>query len=153
MNTKYYVILIAAIFMASYFAGNIITRDDQYNAIDVPAQYMKSACNPVQTACEISLAGNVISYRITGSLSALQKFKVEVQALDIEIEDIQVKFLMPGMNMGKNDYALVNKQGSIWTQDVILPVCSLSRKDWISQLEIRYSGRIWNIEFSLVQQR
>ena len=153
MNTKYYGVLIAAIFMASYFAGNIITSRDQYNAIDIPTQHMKSACNPVQKACEISLAGNIVSYRIIGSISALQKFQVEVQALDIEIEDIQIKFLMHGMNMGKNDYALVNKQGSIWMQDVILPVCSLSRNNWISQLEIKYSGRIWNVEFSLVQQR
>jgi hypothetical protein len=148
---KFYPLLILGVFIAAYFLGQSI---DSQNSGKEPTEVVmvKSACNPTQQPCNISLAGNIIVYRILTVPSALKSFQVEVQAFDTPIDSIRLRFLMADMDMAKNEYYLVNKGNNSWRQEVILPVCSLRRKDWLNQLEIEYDGRYWLTEFTFRQR-
>ena len=139
------------VFIGSYFLGKIINTEPQ-NDPNLKIEKIKSICDPTQKICEVSLSGSLVLYQILGKPSALKKFKVELDAFELPIKNIRVNFLMPGMDMGMNHYSLENKNGSIWTREVILPVCTLSRNDWVNQLEIEHEGQNWIIEFSFVQR-
>jgi len=137
--------------MASYLLGKNI--DYQYNnkGTDLKTTLIKSACDPTKTICDISLAGHMISYKISGNPSALKKFRVELQSSEA-INSARVNFLMRGMDMGKNDYHLVSDGSNSWMQEVVLPVCSLGQKSWVNQLEIELDAQYWLIEFSFKQR-
>ena len=150
MKSKYYFIFIPVILVASYLLGKNI--DYQYNKdIDNQAALIKSSCDPTKTACNISFAGYMINYKILGNPSALKKFTVELQSFDA-INSVKVDFSMRGMDMGKNDYYLVNNGSNNWTREVVLPICSLGQNNWINQLEIELDGRYWLVEFSFDQK-
>ena len=151
MNNKILLIIVGFVFIGSYFLGKIINTEPQ-NDPNLKIEKIKSICDPTQKICEVSLSGSLVLYQILGKPSALKKFKVELDAFELPIKNIRVNFLMPGMDMGMNHYSLENKNGSIWTREVILPVCTLSRNDWVNQLEIEHEGQNWIIEFSFVQR-
>jgi len=44
-------------------------------------------------------------------------------------------------------YRLLNKGNGLWESDVVLPVCSLVRSDWMAILEVQYQETWWRGEF------
>jgi len=152
MKNKIYIVLIAAIFIASYFSGKYLNnkseREKQFSEITV----IKSACNPVKNICSVSVSDNYITYSLLDSPLALTKFRIEAKPDGFTPDNIRTSFFMRNMNMGKSDYSLVNNGRNIWTQKAILPVCSLGRSDWVNLLEIEYKERVWRIEFYFEQK-
>jgi hypothetical protein len=67
---------------------------------------------------------------------ALQPFDVRARLLDdVPVTAIEVGFVMPGMQMGLNRYALVHEGDDIWRARVTLPVCMSGRSDWVAEFE------------------
>lgn len=56
-------------------------------------------------------------------------------------------FQMSGMDMGFNRYDLRPDRSGSWSANVTLPVCTVSRVDWIAELDL--DGRIYSLTFSL----
>lgn len=55
-------------------------------------------------------------------------------------------FQMAGMNMGFNLYNLRPETGGRWAANIILPVCTASRADWIAELDL--DGRLYRLSFA-----
>jgi len=51
--------------------------------------------------------------------------------------EVRVDFEMVGMDMGINAYRLQRLADGRYRQDIILPVCTTTRTDWIANLTIR----------------
>jgi len=70
----------------------------------------------------------------------LEKFAFEVvpqgEAAQ-SVGEVRVDFEMVGMDMGINAYRLQRLADGSYRQDIILPVCTTTRTDWMANLTIR----------------
>jgi len=70
----------------------------------------------------------------------LEKFAFEVVPQGEaarSVGEVRVDFEMVGMDMGINAYRLERLADGRYRQDIILPVCTSTRTDWIANLTIR----------------
>lgn len=91
------------------------------------------ACEPEGQIC-YAMAGAVrVALRFDTGARALQPFPVAVRidgGDDLQPAGVQVDFIMVGMDMGQNRYALARGADGWWRGKVTLPVCSSGRTDW-----------------------
>jgi hypothetical protein len=97
-------------------------------------------CDPADRACYAMAAGTRVAMRFEGEARALQPFPIRVQ---VQLPDhgraaaVEVDFIMVGMDMGRNRYALARGADGAWHGKVTLPVCSSGRTDWQAVVRVR----------------
>jgi len=139
--------LFIAVLIMTYFAGKWLSHR---NTIDIkPHNVNSSSCDPSKTSCEVT-AGN-ISYFLDfkGKPSALVPFTVNIGVPGNQPQTIELAFEMVGMEMGFNQYYLIQNNDN-WSAEVILPICSLGRDDWVLSVKINFKEieTITKFEFS-----
>ncbi len=63
-----------------------------------------------------------------------------------KLRKASVSFQMSGMNMGFNRYDLKPETDNRWTARITLPVCTVSRVDWIAELDL--DGQLYSLMFT-----
>lgn len=88
-----------------------------------------SDCNAAGAGCPF---GGGAMLRLSGVGGTKTPFAVEVSGLPEDAPAPAVSFAMQGMDMGFNRFELQPQGGGRWRLDnVRLPFCALSRKDWL----------------------
>lgn len=126
------IILILSI---SYLGGYWLRNKERP---DVTSEIYLSDCDITKTGCRIIDADLEYKIMFEGQPSPLKPFSVKVVTEKVQPESIEIEFLMQGMDMGFNHYAM-ELDGSAWQTKVILPVCSLGSNEWI--LKVKVSGK------------
>lgn len=128
-------IVIILIFTVSYLGGYWLKNKETQG---ISSDVYLSDCDITKAPCVI--VDTDLEYIITfeGQPSPLNPFSVKVVTEQVQPESVEVEFLMQGMDMGYNHYAL-KLEGSAWQAKVILPMCSLGSNEWI--LKIKVSGK------------
>lgn len=150
MNNKLVIVLIAGLFGGAYVAGHWL----QPTAVeDKPAnrEMRYESCNPAVNDCISFINDHKLVVKFLQQPSALKPFTVAVFVDNIKPDTVYVEFAMRGMDMGLNRFPLEYTAEHTWTSDVILPICSLGRKDWVSQLQVVYQGHTWFADFNFEQ--
>jgi hypothetical protein len=85
---------------------------------------------------------------------ALQPFPIHIQ-LDgpQSAVAVTVDFSMQGMNMGSNRYHLMADASAGWNADIILPICTSGRTDWVADFELVVADRRLQIQVPFVLQK
>jgi len=104
-----------------------------------PAAYV-SDCDLIKSKCNLTLAGSELEIYLTGEVKALEKFTVNIMDHDDSIEQASVTLTMKAMDMGNNRFNFVRSKESGWKSDVVIPVCTTGRRDWLFEIEIVHSG-------------
>lgn len=112
----------------------------------VPMQ-TEGTCNPASQGCQARLNGSLVQLKFSGEMNPLTPFAVEVDTGNLDVDAVTLDFKMQGMNMGVNRYRLESDGEGRWHGQVVLPVCTLTRKDWIAGLEVEAQGKRWVAEF------
>lgn len=100
------------------------------------------------TDCEIKGEGCPVSIDGLGTFLVtmpervvpLEKFAFEVTPQGEaarSVGEVRVDFEMVGMDMGINAYRLERLADGRYRQDIILPVCTTTRTDWMANLTLR----------------
>jgi len=76
-----------------------------------------------------------IRLRLGPGVKAMQPFPVHVEVA--EAAAVEVRFEMPGMNMGENRYRLRQTPAGSWEGRAVLPICLSGRSDWVARVELR----------------
>lgn len=103
-----------------------------------------AACNPVVEAgspqgCSISQDGRGMRLLLEGDVRPLRPFTLRLKLPDTvrsQVKQASVDFVMLGMDMGINRYTLRQQSDGDLAAQVILPVCSVGRSDWVAQLSV-----------------
>ena len=138
---------ILGVFLIAYLVGSWLkptSMDD--------AELIISDCDPSHGKCQLNFDGQSVSFAFTGTPSPLTPFGVELIAKQSMIENASVSFEMQGMDMGYHQHVLTRQQDS-WSAQLILPVCSLGRNDWIVKLKIKTAEQTFISQFSFVQNQ
>jgi hypothetical protein len=114
---------------------------------------LDSACNPAQATCPAKGRGVQLWFQPRTAIRPLQAFPVTVHLAGLDPDIVTVDFSMPSMNMGWNRYRLSRQSGGVWSGEVILPVCSSGRRDWVAQVEVETSRRRLTARFPLQTER
>ena len=101
-----------------------------------------TACDAAQSSCLLSVQGRLLRLVLGPRVRPLERFKVRFSYEGIDerqVQSIEVAFRMRDMDMGRNVYRL-QRVADAWQADVILPVCSSGRRDWLAEVRVRADG-------------
>jgi len=99
-----------------------------------------SDCDLGKEKCKVNLAESELEIAIHGEIKALQIFTISIIDDDNLIEHANVDLKMKAMDMGKNRFAFVKSGVHSWKSDVVIPVCTTGRRDWLFEFEFIKSG-------------
>lgn len=133
------------IFILAYALGVWLKQSE---TVDV-SSVMKSDCDPSRQTCRLNNKGFTHEISFAGEPSPLVPFDVVLQAEGV-ISEATLQFDMEGMDMGYNIHQMKFDNDS-WRTTVILPVCTLSRNDWILRLTVVSNGVTYVDEFRFAQ--
>ena len=109
---------------------------------------VSSGCDAALTTCVVNDGELTVSLRMGPGVKPLQPFPLTlvISGGEIEEQSVVVDFQMQGMDMGINRYRLQPKLDS-WGGTVTLPVCSVSRMDWLAIVEFTSGGETFQAVF------
>jgi hypothetical protein len=99
--------------------------------------------NPL-AGCTFMHGGAPATLRFSTQPEALRPFALSISAPSLR--KVSASFQMVGMDMGFNRYDLRQDAAGNWTASVTLPVCTVSRVDWIAELDL--DGRLYILKFN-----
>lgn len=101
-------------------------------------------CIDPVAGCTFVHKGAPAQLRFSNQPEALRPFMLSLALPDLK--KATVSFQMTGMNMGFNLYELRPAPDGSWTTSVTLPVCTVSRVDWIAELNL--DGQLYSLTFT-----
>ena len=110
-------------------------------------------CDAARMPCTGFGDGVEVRLRIRPGARALEPFPLQVQVSGeaaAEIREVRVRFEMPGMDMGRNRYRLEHRGEGLWGAQVILPLCTTGRRDWLALVELELGDRVLEGRFPFV---
>lgn len=140
------IIISVVIFISSYYLGVNISRLSNSNESAKIITLRK--CDPVYQKCNVRIGKGEIIFSFEGEVSSLSQFRMNVLVNAIDISNISLEIRMKGMNMGSNVYSFDNNNDNFWNANIVFPVCSLNRNDWVARLIVRANNINYFVDFS-----
>lgn len=110
-----------------------------------PSQAAKPiACADPVVGCTFVHHGAPAILRFSSGPEVLRPFVLTLTSPGLQ--QASVSFQMSGMNMGFNRYDLKPDANGTWTARITLPVCTVSRVDWIAELNL--DGELYSLTFT-----
>lgn len=91
-------------------------------------------CVDPVAGCSFMHKGLPAELRFSAQPEALKPFVLSVASP--HLRKASVSFQMSGMDMGFNRYELRPDADGRWSASITLPVCTVSRVDWIAQINL-----------------
>ncbi len=114
-------------------------------------------CDVTQGKCNSSRDELRLSLALLEQPGALQSFPAEVNVEGLgspEHLDIGLVFSMKGMDMGDLRQKLVfDRQTKTWRGQVILPICSTGRRDWLARVDVINGDTIYTAAYEFTLTR
>ena len=97
---------------------------------------LSQPCDVLQ-GCRAADASVAVTVTFGAEPRALQPFPIRIQLEGHQQADsVTVAFSMQGMDMGANRYRLIADAPGGWNADIILPICTSGRSDWVADFEL-----------------
>lgn len=110
-----------------------------------PKQSAQSiACADPVAGCTFLHKGLPANLRFSARPEALKPFELSIAGPGLH--KASASFQMVGMDMGFNRYDLKPGADGQWTARVTLPVCTVSRVDWVAELDL--DGQLYIVSFN-----
>lgn len=140
--------LAVSLAVAGYFAGRRLLPPSPAPAT-VRVLPVSADCEPLGHPCRASDGAVTLAFSLPQRVTPLASFTMTVQVQGEAARQVNVQYLMQGMDMGLNLYPLVRQAAapagtgaSVWQAKGMLPVCSASRLDWVAVVTVEStSGR------------
>ena len=113
-------------------------------------------CNPAASTCAAAKQDSSVTLYFPEQVHYLKPFRMEVTTKgisDSSIETVYVDYTMVGMDMGLNRFSLLPKTDAKGQQryegEGILPVCVSGRVDWLANVNIITTDKVYEAAFKL----
>ncbi len=144
MNKKTLRSLFVVLLLALVIVGNYFLRPGADNN-----QVEYSKCQLGIESCVIVIDGMELEIIVEGEIKALKPFVIHMTDKNQIIDKALVKFNMKAMDMGVNQYEFVQIDNNNWKAEVVIPVCTTGRRDWLVEFEIDNEIKKKNISFEI----
>lgn len=104
-------------------------------------------CDAASEACRITAEGLGVTLMLGPDVRPLIPFPVKLvfESGGAVQGNVVVDFQMPEMDMGVNRYRLQQSSATLWQGTATLPVCTVSRMDWIAIVEFSLDGQPYKL--------
>jgi hypothetical protein len=98
-------------------------------------------CDAALSSCRVSDGDIHVTLTMGPGVKPLQPFTftLVIEGGEVAAQSVVADFQMQDMDMGSNRYRLQPQQEG-WQATVILPVCSVSRMDWLAIVDFTLDG-------------
>lgn len=141
MKRLLWFVVIVSVFVGSWFMGDVLRH--QGDNIFRP---MTVATCPSSVNCEAIFSDQTLKLQLSPTPVVMAPFIALVETGE-DIAEIYLQFQMKDMDMGVQRYRLLGDGHGQWQSEVMLPVCSLGRSDWVAILDVKYREEWWRGEF------
>lgn len=141
MKRLLWLVVIVSVFVGSWFMGDVLRH--QGDNIFRP---MTVATCPSGVNCEAKFSDQTLKLQLSPTPVVMAPFIALVET-SADITEIYLQFQMKDMDMGVQRYRLLSDGHGQWQSEVMLPVCSLGRSDWVAILDMKYREEWWRGEF------
>lgn len=107
------------------------------------------SCHLNNAVCTYNLDGTEVKFFNDGDIRPLKKFKLILQANELNIQSANVSLSMPGMVMAENRFTFKAAGVDNWYSEIIIPVCTTGRRDWTAEISIKASDKIYKLQLIL----
>jgi hypothetical protein len=152
-------LIVSMMLLVSFFLllrDGYFTRDQNRQVYQQFRLIVDASCDITQTGCNSSADGIRLRLELKDSPGALQAFPAHVHIDGLQNPaqlDVRVIFSMQGMDMGDLRQKLVfNQQSGEWSGQVILPICTSGRSDWLARVEVIDGKKIYAAEYAFILQ-
>ena len=111
-------------------------------------------CNPVSAPCQASDSKHIVTLHFPEKVVYLKPFRMRVTMQGYNaalIEKVDVDFKMVGMDMGLNRFTLsqhdAKNSNLSYEGEGILPVCVSGRVDWIANVYVVTTNKVYEAVF------
>ena len=139
LRSFFVVLLLALVIVGNYF----LRKGTDNNQVEY------SKCQLGIENCLIVTDGMELEIIVEGEIKALKPFVIHMVDKNQIIDKALVKFNMKAMNMGVNQYEFVQIDNNNWKAEVVIPVCTTGRRDWLVEFEIDNEIKKKNISFEI----
>lgn len=137
-------VLLAVIALGALLAIIYIVDERDTTASGIPDGsvdlHVAAGCQ-IEQGCVVSAQNTSVVVTLGPSLQYLKPFPVTVDTRgmgDGQVVSVTMEFYMRGMEMPLRPIALTYKKSEQhWRAEVILPLCSSGRRDWVGHLRIK----------------
>jgi hypothetical protein len=151
------VLIVSMMLMVSFFLllrEGYFTGDQKYPVYQQYRLIVDASCDITQTGCNSSGDDIRLRLELKGSPGALRPFPAHVHIDGLQNPgqlDVRMIFSMQGMDMGDLRQKLVfNQQTGGWSGQVILPICTSGRSDWLARVDVVDGEKIYTAEYAFV---
>jgi len=119
-------------------------------------QPVDQTCHVQDQGCRIELPGvGHVLVTMPKEIIPLERFEFTVFAepgVAQQVGEIVADFDMIEMDMGVNRYTLTRDASDVYSQTVVLPICTATVTDWIASLFVTTTAGHYRYEFDFVMQ-
>ncbi|MDD3518022.1 MAG: hypothetical protein PHQ14_06705 [Chromatiales bacterium] len=91
--------------------------------------------------------------RVDRRVHPLQPFELTLTVDADGVGTVLADFVMVGMDMGVNRFALAPAAARQWRTQVVLPVCTVDRQDWMAQIYVTAETGVYRIDVPFLTER
>lgn len=154
-----YVILTVLVFYVAFVI--YINLNSEKTEIKRTKIIVKSGDCKIQfQECEFVIENSRLKVSSDKTIKYLHPFSVLVKTpadASLEIEKIQIDFLMTNMDMGINRFLFnksVNKKNNqTWKAKALLPICVTGRADWVAELRLFSKDKIYYLKLPVTVEQ
>ena len=128
--------LLLSVLLVLFLAGIVYQH---YQQQTVTTAYATTYCADLTQPCQL----HNTRYRLYTDRqpAKLIPFTLTIEDIEDVPEQLEVSFLMQGMDMGPNRYRFnVTADKNRWQATIILPACIQGRKDWLMSIYVNQSN-------------
>ena len=157
MTMKKLLLLLILILVAAGVAYYIVTDKDMEQKPRHSLNMLDSNCNPSKSVCAAADQDYSITLYFPEQVHYLKPFRMRVTTKGLNklaIDAVNVEYTMVGMDMGLNRFTLKPMTDAKGQQhyegEGILPVCVSGRVDWLANVQVITTEKVYEAEFKLV---
>lgn len=151
LPTKTALLLLLVFLLGAAGTGIYLTRAPSAPVETIPMTVDSEACRDAQGTCRASHpALGELQLHFPEGAWYMQAFPVElsIDGKDV-VEAVTLDLTMPGMDMGRNRFALQRMPDGSWQGKVLLPICVTGRVDWQIETQVEIADALYTAVFPL----
>jgi hypothetical protein len=134
LSLSWPLILLLMLFAAG-FAVNMLSTEKSDFSVARTTVKAPASCRFDEKPCLVKAGEAAYQISVSGEVKPLQRFRISIHSA--KIASASVSFTMVDMDMGVNLFVFSRSGEEQWIAEVVLPVCSARRTDWLAEISIK----------------
>jgi hypothetical protein len=146
MKQIFFVAIVIACLVTGFLVARYMPDIQAVNALpEIEKRSVVNDCDLAEGPCEYDGFRLEILDR---PVAPLRQLTTRLTGSD-DLSNVLLNLEMIGMDMGINRFSFVEKTPGVWEAEIMIPVCSTGRRDWLASVIFERKGVLERIDYQL----